>query len=51
MFDITLVNSCHRSGTLSTVFLWLVDVPKSRKECAEFIAAEAKREAFNMGKS
>ena len=34
------------SGSLSTVFLYFVDVDKSRKECEEFIAAEAKREAF-----
>ncbi|CDO75187.1 hypothetical protein BN946_scf184866.g28 [Trametes cinnabarina] len=33
-------------GALSTVFLWFVDVDKSRKECEEFIQAEAKREAF-----
>ena len=33
-------------GALSTVFLYLVDVQKSRKECEEFIVAEAKREAF-----
>ena len=35
----------HR-GALSTGFLYFVDVEKSRKECGEFIAAEAKREAF-----
>ncbi|KAI0368007.1 hypothetical protein BV20DRAFT_949065 [Pilatotrama ljubarskyi] len=33
-------------GALSTVFLYLVDVEKSRKECEEFVQAEAKREAF-----
>ncbi|KAI0671865.1 autophagy-related protein 22-like protein [Trametes maxima] len=33
-------------GALSTVFLYLVDVGKSRAECEEFIQAEAKREAF-----
>ncbi|KAI0775082.1 MFS general substrate transporter [Trametes elegans] len=33
-------------GALSTVFLYLVDVGKSRKECEEFVQAEAKREAF-----
>lgn len=33
-------------GVASTVFLLLVDVKKSRKECEEFILAEAKREAF-----
>ncbi len=35
----------HR-GALSTIFLYFVDVEKSRKECAEFILAEAKRDAF-----
>ena len=34
-------------GTLSTGFLWFVDIRKSRMECEEFVAAEAKREAFN----
>ncbi len=34
------------SGSLSTVFLYLVDVEKSRKECEEFVLAEAKRDAF-----
>ncbi|KAI0648981.1 autophagy-related protein 22-like protein [Trametes meyenii] len=33
-------------GALSTVFLYLVDVGKSRAECEEFVQAEAKREAF-----
>ncbi|TFK93709.1 MFS general substrate transporter [Polyporus arcularius HHB13444] len=33
-------------GALSTIFLYFVDVEKSRKECAEFILAEAKRDAF-----
>ncbi|TBU38548.1 MFS general substrate transporter [Dichomitus squalens] len=33
-------------GALSTAFLYFVDVQKSRKECEEFIVAEAKREAF-----
>ncbi|OSC99856.1 MFS general substrate transporter [Trametes coccinea BRFM310] len=33
-------------GSLSTVFLYFVNVDKSRKECEEFIEAEAKREAF-----
>lgn len=36
----------HTSGALSTVFLYLVDVEKSRKECEEFVLAEAKRDAF-----
>ena len=31
---------------MSTIFLYFVDVDKSRKECEEFIVAEAKREAF-----
>lgn len=34
------------SGTFSTIFLWFVDVPKSRIECEEFVAAEAKRAVF-----
>ncbi|KAM5537217.1 hypothetical protein V8D89_009150 [Ganoderma adspersum] len=33
-------------GALSTVFLYFVDVEKSRKECEEFVLAEAKRDAF-----
>ncbi|KAL1707875.1 autophagy-related protein 22-like protein [Schizophyllum commune] len=33
-------------GTASTVFLWLVDVKKSRVECEAFVRAEAEREAF-----
>ncbi|KAI0091109.1 autophagy-related protein 22-like protein [Irpex rosettiformis] len=37
-------------GTASTVFLWFVDVDKSRKECDDFIAAEAKRDAFELSK-
>ncbi|KAI0684590.1 MFS general substrate transporter [Cytidiella melzeri] len=37
-------------GTVSTVFLWLVDVQKSRKECEDFVAAEAERDAFDVGK-
>ncbi|KDQ56981.1 hypothetical protein JAAARDRAFT_687958 [Jaapia argillacea MUCL 33604] len=37
-------------GTLSTVFLILVDVRKSRKECEAFVAAEAQRDAFKFGK-
>lgn len=37
--------SYHR-GVLSTIFLVLVDVDKSRVECEEFIRAEAERKAF-----
>lgn len=33
-------------GTLSTIFLALVNVKKSRKECEEFVIAEARRDAF-----
>ncbi|KIK95280.1 hypothetical protein PAXRUDRAFT_141029 [Paxillus rubicundulus Ve08.2h10] len=33
-------------GTISTIFLYLVDVKKSRVECEEFVEAEANREAF-----
>jgi len=35
-------------GTLSTVFLWMVDIDKSRVECKEFIAAEGSRKAFEL---
>ncbi|KAK7682639.1 hypothetical protein QCA50_014439 [Cerrena zonata] len=33
-------------GACSTIFLWFVDIKKSRMECEEFVAAEAKRKAF-----
>ncbi|KAH0832897.1 MFS general substrate transporter [Lanmaoa asiatica] len=33
-------------GTLSTIFLYMVDVKKSRAECEEFVEAEATRNAF-----
>ncbi|KAL4064455.1 autophagy-related protein 22-like protein [Scleroderma citrinum] len=33
-------------GTVSTVFLYLVNVEKSRLECEQFIAAEANRRVF-----
>ncbi|PFH53151.1 hypothetical protein AMATHDRAFT_55614 [Amanita thiersii Skay4041] len=33
-------------GTISTVFLVLVDVDRSRVECEEFVRAEEKRDAF-----
>ncbi|EIM91364.1 MFS general substrate transporter [Stereum hirsutum FP-91666 SS1] len=33
-------------GAFSTIFLFMVDLKKSRAECEEFIAAEAKRKAF-----
>ncbi|KAF9453504.1 hypothetical protein P691DRAFT_771473 [Macrolepiota fuliginosa MF-IS2] len=35
-------------GTLSTIFLWMVDVDRSRVECAEFIIAEGSRKAFSL---
>ncbi|KAF4571295.1 hypothetical protein EYR36_008624 [Pleurotus pulmonarius] len=34
-------------GMFSTIFLWMVDVPKSRVECREFVRAEADRKAFD----
>ena len=34
------------SGVSSTIFLWMLDVDKSRKECEEFIVAESSRNAF-----
>jgi MFS-type transporter involved in bile tolerance (Atg22 family) len=33
-------------GLFSTIFLFMVDVKKSRIECEEFVAAEASRHAF-----
>jgi len=33
-------------GAVSTIFLYLVDVKKSRVECEEFVRAEAERAAF-----
>ncbi|KDR78969.1 hypothetical protein GALMADRAFT_266386 [Galerina marginata CBS 339.88] len=33
-------------GVVSTVFLWMVDVDKSRIECEAFILAEGERKAF-----
>ncbi|KAF9475099.1 MFS general substrate transporter [Pholiota conissans] len=35
-------------GVFSTVFLWMIDVDKSRAECDEFVVAEGKRKAFNV---
>ncbi|KAF8183910.1 MFS general substrate transporter [Pholiota molesta] len=35
-------------GVASTVFLWMIDVDKSRTECDEFVLAEGKRKAFNV---
>ncbi|KAF5359548.1 hypothetical protein D9756_003285 [Leucocoprinus leucothites] len=35
-------------GVLSTIFLWMIDIDRSRKECAEFIAAEGSRNAFSL---
>jgi len=34
-------------GCFSTVFLYFLDVKKSRAECEEFVEAEAKRKAFS----
>lgn len=34
-------------GVLSSVFLWMVDVGKSRIECDEFVLAESARKAFD----
>ena len=33
-------------GCFSSIFLFLVDMDKSRKECEAFITAEARRDAF-----
>lgn len=38
-------------GVVSCVFLALVDVQKSRKECEDFVLAEAKRKAFGSSSS
>ncbi|KZT01399.1 uncharacterized protein LAESUDRAFT_739186 [Laetiporus sulphureus 93-53] len=35
-------------GTFSTIFLYFVDMEKSRAECDEFVAAEASRAAFGQ---
>ncbi|CAK5268199.1 unnamed protein product [Mycena citricolor] len=35
-------------GTFSTVFLWLVDVDKSRVECEAFVRAEESGKAFDV---
>ena len=33
-------------GAFSTIFLFMVDMEKSRVECEEFVAAEAEHQAF-----
>ncbi|KAF7773380.1 hypothetical protein Agabi119p4_5547 [Agaricus bisporus var. burnettii] len=35
-------------GVLSTIALWMVDIEKSHKECAEFVKAEGSRNAFSI---
>ncbi len=42
-----LANITINRGVFSTIFLWMVDVPKSRVECQEFVRAEADRKAFD----
>ncbi|KXN91649.1 Autophagy-related protein 22 [Leucoagaricus sp. SymC.cos] len=37
-------------GALSSIFLWMIDVDRSRVECAEFIAAEGSRNAFTLSR-
>ena len=37
------------SEIFSSIFLFMVDVKKSRVECEEFVAAEASREAITAG--
>ena len=44
-------HSTYDSGVFSTIFLYMVDVEKSRVECEEFVKAEAKRKAFDDGSS
>ena len=36
------------SAAFSTVFIFMVDVEKSRVECEEFVAAEIRHDVFNM---
>lgn len=38
------------SGVFSTVFIFMLDVEKSRIECDEFVAAEARHGVFNTNK-
>jgi len=33
-------------GTASTILLFMVNIPRSRIECQEFVRAEARREVF-----
>jgi hypothetical protein len=45
------LNNAHvmaLSGISSTIFLFMVDVDKSRVECEEFVAAEVKHDVFSM---
>jgi hypothetical protein len=35
-------------GVVSTIFLWCVDVEKSRVECAEFVRAERDKDVFEL---
>jgi hypothetical protein len=35
-------------GAFSMILLWLVDVPKARKECDAFVEAEERRGAFEL---
>jgi hypothetical protein len=41
-----MLTKCCSSGVVSTFFLWMMDVDKSRIECEEFVLAEEKRKAF-----
>lgn len=41
-----MLTSVYESGAFSTIFLYLVDMKKSRIECEEFIEAEMRRNAF-----
>ncbi|KAJ4500919.1 MFS general substrate transporter [Lentinula lateritia] len=38
-------------GVFSMIFLWFVDVPRSRIECEDFIKAESERRAFETSAS
>lgn len=43
---ILILTSLRIRGTFSTIFLYLVDVKKSRIECDQFVEAEMERKAF-----
>ncbi|KAG8213464.1 hypothetical protein J3R82DRAFT_11982 [Butyriboletus roseoflavus] len=44
--DHTIILNDLNRGMFSTIFLYMVDVKKSRIECDEFVMAEATQNAF-----